>query len=75
MYRMGYWFPRYVGSASGKAFLLPSMQGSGDNRVTIYPNGIIALQMAKAAELPPDEQARDDDAAATHRVVDRMSPF
>lgn len=75
MYRMGYWFPRYVGSSSGKAFRLPSMQGSGDNRVTIYPNGIIALQMAKAAELPPGEQARDDDAAATHRVVDRMSPL
>jgi hypothetical protein len=75
MYRMGYWFPQHVGSASGKAFLLPSMQGSGDNRVTIYPNGIIALQMAKAAELPPGEQARDDDADATHRVVDRMAPF
>lgn len=75
MYRMGHWFPRYVGSASGKAFRLPSMQGSGDNRVTLYPNGIITLQMAKAAELPPGEQARDDDAAATHRVVDRMAPF
>jgi hypothetical protein len=75
MYRMGYWFPQHVGSASGKTFLLPSMQGSGDNRVTIYPNGIIALQMAKAAELPPGEQARDDDASATHRVVDRMAPF
>jgi hypothetical protein len=75
MYRMGHWFPRYVGSSSGKAFRLPSMQGSGDNRVTLYPNGIITLQMAKAAELPPGEQARDDDAAATHRVVDRMSPF
>ena len=75
MYRMGYWFPQYTGSASGKAFRLPSMQGSGDNRVTIYPNGIIALQMAKAAELPPGEQARDDDASATHRVVDRMAPF
>jgi hypothetical protein len=75
MYRMGYWFPQYTGSASGKAFRLPSMQGSGDNRVTIYPNGIIALLMAKAAELPPGEQARDDDAAATHRVVDRMAPF
>jgi hypothetical protein len=74
-YRMGFWFPRHVGSASGKAFLLPSMQGSGDNRVTIYPNGIIALQMAKAAELPPGEQARDDDPGATHRVVDRMAPF
>jgi hypothetical protein len=75
MYRMGYWFPQYTGSASGKAFRLPSMQGSGDNRVTIYPNGIIALLMAKAAELPPGEQARDDDASATHRVVDRMAPF
>jgi hypothetical protein len=74
-YRMGFWFPRHIGSASGKAFLLPSMQGSGDNRVTIYPNGIITLQMAKAAELPPGEQARDDDAAATHRVIDRMAPF
>ena len=74
-YHMGYWFPGHVGSASGKAFLLPSMQGSGDNRVTIYPNGIITLQMARAAELPPGEKARDDDPAATHRVVDRMAPF
>ena len=72
---MGFWFPSHVGSASGKAFLLPSMQGSGDNRVTIYPNGLITLQMAKAAELPPGEEPRDDDPGATHRVVDRMAPF
>lgn len=74
-YRMGFWFPQHVGSASGKTFLLPSMQGSGDNRVTLYPNGIVTLQMGKAAGLPPGEKARDDDATATHRVVDRMAPF
>jgi hypothetical protein len=43
--------------------------------VTIYPNGLITLQMAKAAELPPGEEPRDDDPGATHRVVDRMVPF
>lgn len=74
LYRSGFWFPRYT-SRSGKTHYLPSMQGSGENRVTLYPNGIITLQMGKAAQLPEGERALTDDAGATHRIVDQMLPF
>jgi hypothetical protein len=72
---MGFRFIRYVGSRSKKLFNMLAMHGSGDNRVTLYPNGIITVQMAKAAELPPGEKASSDDVDATSRVVDRMVPF
>lgn len=75
LYLMGMRFIRYVGSRSRKMFEIPAMHGSGDNRVTLYPNGIITVQMAKAAELPPGEKASGDDRDATSRVVDRMVPF
>ena len=75
LYLMGFRFLRYVGSRSKKLYDIPAMHGSGDNRVTLYPNGIITVQMAKAAELPPGEKAASDDLAATSRAVDRMVPF
>jgi hypothetical protein len=75
LYRMGYWFPRYVSARDGAIRHLPSMQGSGENRVTMYPNGIIALHMGKASELPTGERASSDDADTTHRIVERLAPF
>ncbi|MFM7432496.1 MAG: hypothetical protein ACKO3O_03265, partial [Gammaproteobacteria bacterium] len=74
LYRSGYWFPRHV-DRRGKTRYLPSMQGSGENRVTLYPNGIITLQMGKAAELPAGEQVLAEDIDATHRVIECMLPF
>jgi CubicO group peptidase (beta-lactamase class C family) len=74
-YLMGFRFLRYVGSRSKKLYSIPAMHGSGDNRVTLFPNGIIGVQMAKAAELPPNEEASSDDATATLRAIDRMVPF
>lgn len=68
-------FSSYVVSRSKQRFLLPWLSGSGYNEVTLFPNGIIALRMAKAAELPPGEQATSDDTTATRRAVDRMVPF
>ncbi|MBM4233032.1 MAG: hypothetical protein FJ160_02485 [Gammaproteobacteria bacterium] len=74
LYRSGYWFVRHV-DRGGKTRYLPSMQGSGENRVTLYPNGIITLQMGKAAELPTGEKALAEDIDATHRVIEHMLPF
>ena len=48
---MGFHFSWYVGSRRKQRFLLPWMSGSGYNEVTLFPNGIIALRMDKAAEL------------------------
>jgi len=75
LYRLGHWFPRYVDTRDGTVRHLPSMQGSGENRVTMYPNGIIALHMGKASELPAGERATSDDVDATHRIVERLAPF
>lgn len=75
LYRMGYWFPRYVSTRDGSVRHLPSMQGSGENRLTIYPNGVIALHMGKASELPAGERASSDDVDATHRIVEQLAPF
>jgi hypothetical protein len=74
-YKMGFHFPGYVGSASGQAFHLPSMMGSGENEVTLYPNQLISILMAKAALLPPGEKAKSDSGPETARAVDRMMPF
>ena len=74
-YLMGLRILRYVGGRSKKLHVIPAMHGSGDNRVTLFPNGVISLQMAKAAELPPGEKARSDDETVTLRAIDRMVPF
>ncbi len=74
-YLMGFRYLRYVGSRSKKLHSIPAMHGAGDNRVTIFPNGVIAVTMAKAMGLPPGENANNGDAQATLRAVDRMAPF
>ena len=75
LYKMGMHFTPYVGSRSHKLHYLPMMTGSGENEVVFYPNGLISMRMAKAAEVPPDEKINSDDAAETFRAVDRLSPF
>ncbi len=74
-YLMGFHFSSYVGSRSKQRFKLPWMSGSGYNEVTLFPNGIIALRMAEAAQLPAGEQVTLTDDPATMRAVDRRVPF
>jgi CubicO group peptidase (beta-lactamase class C family) len=74
-YLMGFHIIRYVG-AGGKVHYLPSMHGSGDNEVIIYPNHMISLVMAKAAqERLNGENARSDEGPVTIRDVERLAPF
>jgi hypothetical protein len=72
LYLMGWRFLRHLSPRTRTIHYLPSMHGSGENRVVLYPNGAIYLQMAKAAELPPGEKAMGDDAAASSRLIDRL---
>ncbi len=74
-YKMGFHFVPYVGSASHKLYHLPTMYGSGENEVTLFPNHMISIVMAKAAQLPPTEQAKSDQGPQTLRAVDRLAPF
>ncbi|HWW80918.1 MAG TPA: hypothetical protein VNY82_15075 [Steroidobacteraceae bacterium] len=75
LYKMGFHFTPYVGSASGLRHYLPTMWGSGESEVVLYPNGVISIRIAKAAQLPDGEAAGEGDAQATVRAVDRLAPF
>jgi hypothetical protein len=74
-YLMGFHFLRYSG-ADGKTYYLPSMHGSGENEVIIYPNRMISIVMAKAsAERLNGEQTKSDAGPVTIRAVERLAPF
>jgi hypothetical protein len=74
-YLMGFHFIRYV-SADGRAHYLPSMHGSGENELIIYPNGMISLVMAKAAqERLNGENPKSNEGPVTIRAVERLAPF
>jgi len=75
-YKMGFHFLRYVNSA-GTVEYLPSMHGSGDNEVILYPNLMVSIVMAKASleVLGPKEKTRSDDGPVTIRDVERLAPF
>jgi CubicO group peptidase (beta-lactamase class C family) len=75
-YKMGFHFLRYVNSA-GTVEYLPSMHGSGDNEVILYPNLMVSIVMAKASleVLGPAEKTRSDDGPVTIRDVERLAPF
>ena len=75
LYLMGFHYTPYVGSLSHKRFYLPTMSGSGENEVILFPDGSVSIRMASAAELPPGETAMDSSSPTTPQVVDRISPF
>jgi hypothetical protein len=75
LYKMGFHFLRYV-NAGGNALYLPSMHGSGDNEVILYPNRTVSIVMAKAsAEVLGPEKTRSDEGPVTIRAVERLAPF
>jgi CubicO group peptidase (beta-lactamase class C family) len=75
LYHMGFHYTSYRGSKSKKLHYLPTMEGFGDNEVMLFPNQVVALRMAKVAEVPKGEEAKSEDVAATARAVDRLAPF
>jgi hypothetical protein len=75
LYKMGFHFTPYVGSASGRRHYLPTMWGSGESELVLYPNQVISIRIAKAAQLPEGESANEGDTLATVRAVDRLAPF
>jgi CubicO group peptidase (beta-lactamase class C family) len=75
LYKMGFHFTPYVGNVSGRRYYLPTMWGSGESEVILYPNQLVSICVAKAAQLPPGETATAGDTRATPRAVDRLVPF
>lgn len=75
LYRMGFHFTPYVGSLSHQRYYLPTISGSGENEVILYPHGLVSIRTAKAAELPKGEKPNSEDGPLTIRAVDRLAPF
>ena len=75
LYQMGFHFTPYVGSLSHRRYNLPTISGSGENEVILYPNGLVSIRAAKAAELPTGEKPDSGDGPLTIRAVDRLAPF
>jgi CubicO group peptidase (beta-lactamase class C family) len=75
LYKMGFHFTPYVGGVSGRRFYLPTMWGSGESEVILYPNKLVSIRIAKAAQLPAGETATEGDPLGTARAVDRFAPF
>lgn len=75
LYKMGFHFVPYIGSGSGKRFFLPELLGSGENQVILFPNGLISIRAAKAAELPKGTKENSGVGEMTAQAVDRLSPF
>jgi CubicO group peptidase (beta-lactamase class C family) len=75
LYKMGFHFTPYVGGVSGRRYYLPTMWGSGESEVILYPNQLVSICIAKAAQLPAGAVAKEGDPQATVRAVERLAPF
>jgi hypothetical protein len=75
LYKMGFHFTPYVGGVGRRRFYLPTMWGSGESEVILYPNQLASIRIAKAAQLPAGETGTEGDPLTTPRAVDRLVPF
>jgi CubicO group peptidase (beta-lactamase class C family) len=57
LYKMGFHFRPYIDSGSSQRGYLPTMWGSGESELVLYPDGFVSIQIAKAAELPEGGEA------------------
>ena len=69
LYEMGFHFVPYG------HLHLPTMEGAGENEVTLFPNGMVSLVMANALQVPDAEHAKSDAGPETVRAVERLGPF
>jgi CubicO group peptidase (beta-lactamase class C family) len=74
-YKMGFHFVPYLGTTTHRLVHLPTMEGSGDNEITLYPSGLVSIVIAKVAQVPAGEQAKSDAGPETIRAVERLEPF
>ncbi len=75
LYRMGFHYTPYRSSRDQQTRWLPTMEGSGENEVILFPNGLISIRTAKASGLPDGVKAFSDEGPVTIRAVERLAPF
>jgi len=75
LYKMGFHFVAYVAAQDHQVLHLPTMEGAGENEVTLYPNGLVSIIMADALRLPEGERPKSQAGPETIRAVERLGPL
>lgn len=74
-YELGFHFVPYVEATGHRLLHLPTMEGAGENEVTLYPNGLVSIIMADALRLAEGERAKSEAGPETIRAVERLEPL
>jgi hypothetical protein len=74
-YKMGFHFVPYVETTGHRLLHLPTMEGAGENEVTLYPNGLVSIIMADALRLAEGERVKSEAGPETLRAVERLEPL
>jgi CubicO group peptidase (beta-lactamase class C family) len=74
-YRMGFHFTPYHSRGRRKVDYLPTMWGSGESEVILYPNGLVSIRIGKAAGSIDERTVRNPSAQTTPEVVNRLGAF
>jgi hypothetical protein len=75
LYRMGFHYFPYVSARTGRRIYLPTMRGSSGNLITLFPNGVVAMRLAKAWPMPKAEEHSEESPILMMKAVERMAPF
>ena len=75
LYKMGFHYFPFVKRSGGARIYLPTMRGSAGNLITLYPNRLISIRMAKGWPLPTAEQHTEESPSLMIKAVDQLQPF
>ncbi len=75
LYKMGFHYYPYVAERTGKRIYVPTMRGSTGNVVTLYPNHVISMRLAKAWPMPKEDQHTEESTTLMMKAIDRLAPF
>jgi hypothetical protein len=74
-YRMGFHFTPYFSRKVGRTYYLPTMWGSGESEVILYPNGLVSIRIGKAAGSADEQLPTHVSSQDTIESVSRIEPF
>jgi hypothetical protein len=75
LYKMGFHYYPIVSVRTGQKIYVPTMRGSSGNMLTLYPNGIISMRLAKAWPMPKAEQHTEDSPLLMMKAVERLAAY
>jgi CubicO group peptidase (beta-lactamase class C family) len=74
-YGMGFHYTPYRSRHSCKVYLLPTMWGSGESEVLLFPTGLVSIRIGKAAGAPGEVLPYNQASYATIEAVEGLRPF